>query len=144
MDMISRDFWWDGMYGDIRRWCSKCEHCRAERGGVGIAAWTRTELYTSPFRVMQFDTVTCSDKYILTCVCCFSRWAWLIPIKDKPAQVIADGLLRIFCDAASFPTVLRSDNAAEFVGDVVKHMNKSLGLKTHHRVSVPPAISGSG
>ena len=62
-------------------------------------------------------------------MCCFSRWAWLIPIRDKSAKTIADGLLRIFCDAASFPVVLRSDNAAEFVGDVVKHMNKVLSIK---------------
>ena len=73
MDSISRDFWWEGMYNDIRRWCGKREHCRAERGGAGIAAWTRTELYTSPFRVMQFDTATCSEKHMLTCVCCFSQ-----------------------------------------------------------------------
>jgi len=38
MDMVSRDFWWPGLYGDIRRWCSRCEVCRAERGASGLAA----------------------------------------------------------------------------------------------------------
>jgi hypothetical protein len=42
MDNVSRDFWWPRMYGDVRRWCSKCEFCRAERGANGLAAWTRT------------------------------------------------------------------------------------------------------
>ena len=73
MDNVSRDFWWPGMYGDVRRWCNKCEFCRAERGAIGLSAWTRTELYSCPFRVMQFDHITCADKYVLTCVCCFSR-----------------------------------------------------------------------
>ena len=78
---------------------------------------------------MQFDTVTCDKKYVLTCVCCFSWWAWLLPIKDRSAKLVADGLMKIFCDCASFPTVIRSDNAKEFIGDVVKHLNKALGIK---------------
>ena len=37
--------------------------------------------------------------------------------------------MKIFCDCASFPTVLRSDNAKEFIGDVVKQVNESFGIK---------------
>ena len=130
VESISRDFWWPGLYGDVRRWCSKCEFCRAERGSSGLAAWTRTELYSCPFRVMQFDHITCgTDKYVLTCVCCFSRWVWLKPVADKGAEMTAKTLLAIFCDMGSFPTVLRSDNAAEFISDVVKSMNAMLEIK---------------
>ena len=131
MDARSRDFWWPGLYGDVRRWCQKCEFCRAERGATGLSAWTRTQLYSCPLRVLQFDTITCEDpkkykkgaKYVLTCVCCFSRWAWLVPIADKTAETIAKGLMGIFCACGSFPTVLRSDNAAEFVGKIVRELN---------------------
>ena len=88
-DNVSRDFWWPGMYGDVRRWCSKCEFCRPERGASGLSAWTRTELYSCPFRVMQFDHITCADKYVFTCVCCFSRWVWLKPVRSKSAEATA-------------------------------------------------------
>ena len=75
-ESIARDFWWPGMYQDVKRWCQKCEFCRAERGATSQSAWTRTELYSCPFRVLQFDTITCEDeekskatyKYVLTCV----------------------------------------------------------------------------
>ena len=120
---------WPGMYGDVRRWCNKCELCRAERGTTGVAAWTRTELYSCPFRVMQFDTIACRGKDVLTCVCCFSRWVWLRVIANKRAETIAKTLLGIFCEMASFPTVVRSDNAAEFVGNVVAELNKLLEVK---------------
>ena len=116
MELIARDYWWPGMYKDIRAWCKTCEFCRGEGGATGVAAWTRTELYTCPFRVLQFDTITCDEKYVLTCVCCFSRWVWLVVIPDRKAETIAKGSLMIFCDCGSFPAVLRSDNAAEFVG----------------------------
>ena len=36
MDALARDFWWPGMYGDVRRWYSTCEFCRGEHGGVRV------------------------------------------------------------------------------------------------------------
>ena len=82
-------------------------------------------------------------KYVLTCVCCFSRWAWLIPLVDKSAERVAKALLRIFCECASFPTVLRSDNAAEFVGDVFKCLNKLLAIKHITGSSYHPQSQGA-
>ena len=73
---------------------------------------------------------TRQHKYVLTCVCCFSRWVWLKVIPNKEAETIARALMEIFCDAGSFPVVLRSDNAAEFVGTVVRRLSEL--LQTRH------------
>ena len=27
---LSRDFWWEGMYEDVRRWCKTCQFCTGE------------------------------------------------------------------------------------------------------------------
>ena len=101
-------------------------------------------MYSCPFRVMQFDTITCEKRYVLTCVCCFSRWVWLVPISDKSAENIAKGLMRIFCDAGSFPTVLRSDNASEFVGRIVTSLNKMLEIKHITGSAYHPQSQGQG
>ena len=137
IESLERDFWWPGMYEDVRRWCRGCVQCRKERGASGVSAWQRTELYSRPFRVMQFDTITTRDvtrhapgsNYVLTVVDCFSRWCWLIPIPDRTAPHIADGLMKVFLDFAGFPAVLLSDNAPEFVGEIVTAMNKVLEIK---------------
>ena len=88
------------------------------------------------FRVLQFDTVTCrqevegGSKYVLTVIDCFSRWPWLIPIEERTAITIANALLlKVLIDLAMFPCVLRSDNAQEFVGEVVAEMNKVLEIR---------------
>ena len=68
---------------------------------------------------------------MLTVICSFSRFCWLIPLKEKTAPEVAKGLLRdVFLDLAGFPAVLRSDNASEFVSEVVAIMNAELGV--HH------------
>ena len=139
LECLERDYWWPRMAEDVRQWCKRCVHCQGERGVPSVSTWTRTELYSRPFRVIQFDTITCRDQhdragganYVLTVIDCFSRWPWLIPLKTREASEIAEGLmLRVFLGEAMFPVVMRSDNAKEFVGSVVQELNKLLGM-TH-------------
>ena len=78
---------------------------------------------------MQFDMITCDTKKVLTCVCFFSRLVWLKPVPNSGATTIAKGLMSIFCDMGSFPTVLRSDNVVEFIGDVLGSLNAMLEIK---------------
>ena len=124
------------MAEDVRSWCKRCVHCQGERGVSGVSAWTRTELHSRPFRVIQIDTVTCRDrqgqggsKYVLTVIDCFSRWPWLIPIETCEAPEIAEALLvKVFLSECMFPVVLRSDNAQYFTGSVMAEINKLLGI----------------
>ena len=137
---LERDWWWPGMYSSVVDWCRHCIPCQKENSRTGVTAWSRTEFYDRPFRVLQFDIVLCSEyggeggnmtgaKYILTVICCFSRWPWLIAIPDKSAEVVARALLeRVIIGLAMFPTVLRSDNAKEFVSDLMRYMNRLLGI----------------
>jgi len=51
---LSRDFWRDGMYKDVHRWCRSCQFGAGERATTGVSAWVRTELCSRPFRVLQY------------------------------------------------------------------------------------------
>ena len=137
-ELMAKDYWWPGMYESIRRWCRNCETCIRERGISGVTSFSRTQYYSRPFRVLQYDTVECNNprdeegkKYILTVICCFSRWPWLIVIPRKDAKVIAEALFyHVLLGMSIFPVVLRSDNAREFTSEVNKELNRLLGI-TH-------------
>jgi len=85
--------------------------------------------------------VTCADaggeegdasgaKYILTAICCFSRWPWLVPIRDKTAETVGRALLeRVLIGMAMFPTVIRSDNDPTFLSELFLYMNRMLNIK---------------
>ncbi len=67
--------------------------------------------------------------YILTAVCCFSRWPWLIPIQDKTAVTIAEGLVtKVFLPMVAFPVAIRSGNAFEFTAQVMQEVTRLLGV----------------
>ena len=51
--------------------------------------------------------------------------------------------MKIFCDAGSFPVVLQSDNAAEFVGEILKHLNRMLEIKHITGSSYHPQSQGA-
>ena len=137
---VERDWWWPGLYTCVVDWCRHCVACQQENSRTGVSAWSRTEFYDRPFRVLQFDIVQCAEhggeggivtgaRYILTVICCFSRWPWLIPLVEKSAENVAKGLLeKVIIGIAMFPTVLRSDNAKEFVSDLIRYMNRLLGI----------------
>ena len=138
-EMVERSWWWPHMFEDVRRWCRRCLTCQAEHGTTGVSAWARTEFYSRPFRVLEFDLIKCHDaqngsggasEYVLTVVDCFSRWAWIVPIPDRKARTVADALLtKVLLGLALFPAVLRSDNALEFVSEIVECMNRTLEIR---------------
>ena len=66
----------------------------------------------------------------LDCDLFFSRWCWLIPIPDRGEQGVATALLeRVFLDLGMFPTVLRTDRAKEFTGNLIAYINSQLEIR---------------
>ena len=134
MDRLERDWWWPGMYRDVCECCKHCEICQREHARSGASAHTRTQLFTRPFRdVARNEGVEGSvtgAKYILTAICCFSKFPWLVPIPDKQAKTVARALLeRVLLNLAMFPTVLRSDNDPDFTSAVVVCLNRILNIR---------------
>ena len=128
------NWFWPELVEDVRKWCRNCSRCVEEAGRTCVQAWTRTTLYSRPFRALQFDTVKVPEcrgfHYLLTVICLFSRWCWIIPITSKSSNEIAGALVKeVFGPFKIFPVVLRSDNAAEFIGKVVKSLNAMLEIK---------------
>jgi hypothetical protein len=143
-ERIKKDWHWRGLYADVDKWCSRCDLCKGEKGHTATSGWTRTELYSRPFRVIQFDTIECSKlgdggavaaaehgmKHVLTAICCLSRFVWLIPIQDATAERVGRALLEhVLLGMGMFPAVLRSDRANAFTGSVLAYINQQLEIK---------------
>ena len=105
--------------------------CAGDRGSGGVTAWSRTQHYEHPFRALQIDGITCRDKYVITVIDCFSRWCWLVPTDTKDGENVGRILLEnVVLSIPCFPTILRSDRGPEFVNDVIREINRLLGV-TH-------------
>ena len=53
-------------------------------------------------------------RYILTCIDCFSKYAWAEPLRDKTGEEIVAAMTRIFASGRK-PRRLQTDKGSEFV-----------------------------
>ncbi len=52
--------------------------------------------------------------FLLTVIDCFSKFAWVVPLKTKHAAVVATALEQVLADAKGAPEILQTDNGGEF------------------------------
>ena len=59
--------------------------------------------------------------WILTVIDCFSKFAWAYHLKSKETILICEILCKLFFKEG-IPLILQSDNAGEFVSNIIKYM----------------------
>ena len=130
----ARDWWWPRTYSDIKYALTGCTVCAGQHAVNRVIVWARTTLYAHPFMALQFDFRKCpevngyADIRLVTCL--FSRWVWLIVTMDRLAETVAERLLcKVFWPWNVWPGVLRSDNAYEFIGEVIRYVNAKLEIR---------------
>lgn len=57
-------------------------------------------------------------KFILTCIDVFSKYAWAIPLKNKSANSVLDGIKQVIKDQS--PNRIQTDEGKEFLNNMVK------------------------
>ena len=139
------------MAEDVRVHCKRCQRCRERKGEVGYSSWSRTELAECPLRVLQIDNVgrikpdgsLIGARYVLTVICLFSRYPWMIALVDNDSKSVARALVdHVFCDLGVFPAVIRSDRGPEFTGHVIEYLDKAFGIKHVYGSAYHPQSQG--
>ena len=62
-------------------------------------------------------------KYLLCCIDCFSRYSWVVPIKNKTGSVVTNAFASLLRDRK--PTYVQSDKGSEFVNAAFQAFLKS-------------------
>ena len=68
-------------------------------------------------------------KWMLTCMDCFSRYAWSIPVKTKSAENVLSAIKKVFAERKP-SELFQTDQGKEFYNKPVSEYLKSLGI--HH------------
>ena len=66
--------------------------------------------------------------YLLTCIDCFSKYAWAVPLKTKFADEINRGFLKILKEGRK-PKFLQTDKGSEFINKKTQAMLKKYKIK---------------
>uniref|UniRef100_A0A023F1Q9 Integrase catalytic domain-containing protein n=1 Tax=Triatoma infestans TaxID=30076 RepID=A0A023F1Q9_TRIIF len=74
-------------------------------------------------------------KYILTVIDCFSKYAWVKPVKSKTGQDVAKAMETIFKSSGRVPNNIQTDNGKEFYNAIFNKLMKLYNINHYSTYS---------
>ena len=123
LDVICIRYWWPRMRQDVDKHVRECDECqRRKQGHEYRAPLGEVREPTYPFETTSMDICgPCpltprKNKYLLTFICNFTKYAEAIPIPDMTAEVCARGYATQIIARHGTGSILVTDHGRSFVG----------------------------
>jgi len=149
-DKIMSCFFWPGITADVTRFCRSCDICQktVPKGKVSKGDLQKMPIIDTPFKRVAVDLVgplfPVSDngyRYILTLVDYATRYPEAVPMKFITAHDVAEALVNIY-SRLGVPTEILSDQGTQFMSEVMKQVNKLLGVNAMRSSPYHPQCNG--
>ena len=141
LNILKARFYWPKMSNLIKHKISTCDVCVARKS---LPKNNRTELYHRPVAKHPLDilaldhlvveSLTAKHK-ILTIVCEFSKFLFIIPVKGESAKITADQIIKNIFMKYGIPNTIHTDNARSFCNKTIEELTGRTGIV--HTKSVP-------
>ena len=79
-------------------------------------------------------------RYVLVIIDSFSKFGWIIPIKNKNARIIKDSSENILINSKRKPNLIESDRGKEFYNIIFQHFLNKKNIKLYSRNSSYVAV----
>jgi len=76
--------------------------------------------------MQQFSEFSREVRYLLTAINVFSKYGWMLPLKDKTVKSVADAFKKIFKISKRKPEKLWTDKGCEFYNEHVRELGVEL------------------
>jgi hypothetical protein len=145
---MKKRFYFPSMTTEIKKWVNQCKCKKASARLHKRAGWTLSRPIPRLFEFLVMDIVgpfpnsPSQNKYWLTLLCALSKDVELVAIKDRTAIQVAKAILERWVCKRGCPSVILSDNAKEFIGEVVQHLCEALSVR--HDLITPYHHEGTG
>ena len=97
--------------------------------------WQADLVDTSKYKSPQNSNTT----FLLTVIDCFSKFAWVVPLKNKQAVTVAKAMESVFAAANGTPATIQTDNGGEFEDDFARLLEKRGIIRATSRSYNPQA-----
>ncbi|CBY12596.1 unnamed protein product [Oikopleura dioica] len=125
--------WWIDMDKDCENYVRSCVSCLKTKGAHGrpqAPPSGQVQKGRFPGDILNIDYVMMKEpsngyRYMLTCICSFSRYLWAIPVRRDNALSAAQGLTSICLQYDFWPRLIHSDRGLHFVNSTIDEFCKS-------------------
>jgi hypothetical protein len=145
---LARHYFWNSMKTDVRRVCEDCELCENEKGkrrlAHGLFAFDTTDKPRSRYS-MDFQgqgLATSGKTEALALIDSFTKTVILIPLPDRQATTLVPRLLDELHFRHGSLDVIHSDDAPEFLSDLMAHIASVTGTQRTSTCGHNPQSNG--
>jgi transposase InsO family protein len=131
--IVSLQYYWNGMWRTVREVVERCPTCDRVKASFNV---TPASLNPLPIRALGyrwhidlFGPLPASSNgytYVMVCVEAFSKWAELVPLKDKSARTVRDAFLTHVLARFGAMAELVSDQGREYAGEFAELLEECL------------------
>ena len=125
---VKKDFYWSGINEHCRRWVKACLQCAMRKRprpqnvvlpGVMKPPSRPWETVAIDFSGPYPETLG-GNKWVLTMICCFSRYPICVPLPSRHATLVASAILDNLLQYFPRPKFVVTDNGQELIGHVLR------------------------
>ena len=147
---ISDQFYWPGMWSDVRIFCKSCDICQrmSIKGRNKPVPLKQLPIITEPFSRVAVDIVgplspptSEGHRYLLTLIDFSTGFPEAVPLKDITSISVAEALLTIF-SRVGIPQEILSDRGTQFTSQMMGELHRLLGVKPLFTTPYHPSANG--
>jgi len=146
---ILKHYFWSNINVDVKRYVRSCLVCQVRKTPAPVKSTMTTSIPTGINSLVGIDLVgplNCPDgtkyTYILVMTDYFSKWPTAVPLNNKEAATVAEGIFHHWYLQYGLPASIHSDQGAEFTNDLLKHLNARAGVGQEFTTPYNPSANG--
>lgn len=133
--------WWPHMNKEIDSFHEECRPCLLLSSLPRREPLRMRDMPNAPWREVQIDYFECDGNDILEITDRYSRYLWVIEMKNKDSTATSKALSKI-CDMWGKPDAWNSDNGCQFTAAEFKSYWTKKGVRTRTTVPYSPEMNG--
>ena len=149
-ERVWQEFFWSGMTGDIRRYCSSCDICQktSPKGRVKRIPMGHTPIIDTAFKRVAVDIVgpikpmsESKKQYVLVMIDYGTRYPEAVAIPDIKATTVAEALWEMWT-RLGIPEEILTDQGSQFTSSLMHEVNELLKIKSLTTTPWHPQTNG--
>ena len=150
LDRVVSEFFWQGVCGDVARFCKSCDICQRtiQKGRVTKVPLGKMPLIDTPFKRVAVDIVgptePRSDKksrYILTMIDCATRYPEAVALPSIETERVAEALIAMF-SRVGIPSEMLIEHESRVTIEVMNEVSRLLSLQQLTTIPYRPYSKG--
>ena len=137
--------YWSGWRHDVILFVRRCDLCcRYKKGPVKPQGLMQNGVGLAPFQKFHVDLTgphrksAKGNNYLLTGICCFTKYLIIVPLRDKTAISVARALVKHVYLIYGAVELIVHDNGGEFVNAIMENITKLMGIQDLRNTSLRP------